>query len=147
MIQGRENRWEKHYDPARKTLRAAGTFLGEMLNTAVQYTDWLTGGDAGSADEIAKGSGAVLRRGLTKVAVYRDAGGKLHVCSAVCTHLGGIVHWNSAEETWDCPCHGSRFDKLGQVINGPANKDLAQIEARDLPLSPQGTVKEKLLLG
>ena len=66
----------------------------------------------------------MLRRGLTKVAVYRDEKGELHECSAVCPHLGCIVHWNATEKTWDCPCHGSRFDKLGKVINGPANRDL-----------------------
>ena len=70
------------------------------------------------------GEGAVMRRGLSKVAVYRDEGGKLHECSAVCPHLGCIVDWNGAEKTWDCPCHGSRFDARGKVINGPANTDL-----------------------
>ena len=128
LILGRENPWEKLYDPARKTLRAARTFVSEMINVAAQYADWVTGGDVSSKNEIAKDSGAVLRNGLTKVAVYRDAEGKLHECSAVCTHLGGIVRWNSAEKTWDCPCHGSRFDKLGKVFNGPANTDLAAIE-------------------
>ncbi len=66
-----------------------------------------------------------MREGLSKVAVYKDEVGRLHTCSAVCTHLGGIVRWNSAEKTWDCPCHGSRYDRYGQVINGPANKELA----------------------
>ncbi len=124
LIMGRENPWEKLYDPSRKTLRAAGEYAREMLNVAVQYTDWLTGGDVSSEDEVTRDSGAVLRRGLTKVAVYRDEKGNLHECSAICNHLGCIVNWNTAEKTWDCPCHGSRFDKLGKVINGPANKDL-----------------------
>lgn len=127
LIMGRENPWETLYDPSRKTLRAAGEFLSETLNVAVQYTDWLTGGDVSSEDEVAKDSGAVLRRGLTKVAVYRDEKGTLHECSAVCTHLGCIVDWNTAEQTWDCPCHGSRFDTRGTVINGPANKDLTRV--------------------
>lgn len=128
LISGRENPWKSLYDPSRKTLRAAGTYVSGALNVAVQYTDWLTGGDVGSVDEVAKDSGAVLRRGLTKVAVYRDEQGKLNECSAVCPHLGCIVGWNAAEKTWDCPCHGSRFDKLGKVINGPANTDLAPVE-------------------
>jgi Rieske Fe-S protein len=67
----------------------------------------------------------VLRRGASKVAVYRDDAGKLHALSAVCPHLGCLVQWNDAEKTWDCPCHGSRFDKRGKVVNGPANADLA----------------------
>jgi Rieske Fe-S protein len=67
----------------------------------------------------------VLRRGLEKVAVYRDAGGALHEHSAACTHLGCIVSWNGSERTWDCPCHGSRYDAHGKVISGPVNRDLA----------------------
>ena len=126
MIQGRENPWTTLYDPSRTPLRAPGEYAKETLNMAAQYTDWLTGGDVSSVDEIANDSGAVLRSGLTKVAVYRDQAGKLHVRSAICPHLGCIVAWNPSEKTWDCPCHGSRFDKLGKVINGPANSDLTE---------------------
>ena len=120
LILGRPNPWGALYDPSRKTLRAAGAFLKEAANMAWQYTDWLTPGEESSVDAIAPGSGAVLRRGLTKVAVYRDPGGVLHEMSAVCPHLGCLVDWNSSEHTWDCPCHGSRFDQYGQVLNGPA---------------------------
>jgi glycine/D-amino acid oxidase-like deaminating enzyme/nitrite reductase/ring-hydroxylating ferredoxin subunit len=128
LIMDRKSPWAALYDPARKTLSAAGTYAQENLNTAAQYTDWVTGGDVESADEIKKGSGAVIRRGLKKVAAYRDMNGSLHERSAVCTHLGCIVAWNPTESTWDCPCHGSRFDRLGQVINGPANRDLPPVE-------------------
>jgi Rieske Fe-S protein len=65
---------------------------------------------------------------MSKIAVYRDEKGTAHEMSAVCPHLGCIVHWNTAERTWDCPCHGSRFDKLGKVINGPSNVDLSPAE-------------------
>jgi Rieske Fe-S protein len=61
-----------------------------------------------------------LRSGLKKFAVYRDEAGTVHSCSATCTHLGCVVAWNSNEATWDCPCHGSRFDRFGNVLNGPA---------------------------
>jgi len=61
--------------------------------------------------------------------VYRDDAGELHEFSAVCTHLACVVHWNPAERTFDCPCHGSRFDCAGKVINGPANSDLAPVTA------------------
>jgi Rieske Fe-S protein len=73
-----------------------------------------------SVESVPPGTGAVLRSGGGKVAVYRDDGGEVHMCSAVCTHLYCIVDWNSAEKTWDCPCHGSRFDPYGKVLNGPA---------------------------
>jgi len=124
LLLGRDSAWATLYDPARKTLRAAGAFTRENLNVAGQYSDWLTGGDVSSVNDIARGSGALLRRGLAKVAVYRDDAGVLHECSAVCPHLACIVHWNGAEKTWDCPCHGSRFDAYGRVLNGPANRDL-----------------------
>ena len=64
----------------------------------------------------------------TFVAAYRDPAGTLHQRSAVCTHLGCIVSWNSEERSWDCPCHGSRFDPRGRVLNGPAIHPLASIE-------------------
>jgi len=128
LILGRENPWASLYDPSRKTVKAAGEFAKENLNVALQYGDWLTAGEVGSADEIGPNSGAVVRRGLTKVAAYRDERGTLHECSAVCPHLECIVHWNDDEKTWDCPCHGSRFDRFGAVLNGPANGDLARVE-------------------
>jgi glycine/D-amino acid oxidase-like deaminating enzyme/nitrite reductase/ring-hydroxylating ferredoxin subunit len=128
LIHGRQNPWASLYDPSRKTLLAAGTFAREALNTASQYASWLTGGDVTNVGEIPKDSGAVVRRGLSKAAVYRDEDGILHERSAVCPHLGCIVQWNPAEKTWDCPCHGSRFNKLGQPINGPANTELARLE-------------------
>jgi glycine/D-amino acid oxidase-like deaminating enzyme/nitrite reductase/ring-hydroxylating ferredoxin subunit len=127
LILGRHNPWQSLYDPGRITLRATGEFAKEAANMAAQYADWVTGGDVSSTDEIAKDSGAVVRRGALKVAVYRDATGALHERSAVCTHLGCIVQWNPVEKTWDCPCHGSRFDKFGEVINGPANAGLPRV--------------------
>src|SRR4029453_12754469 len=111
------------YNPSRKTLSAAKDFVKENLNVAAQYTEVLTAGEVDSVDDIEAGQGAVVRSGLTKVAVYRDDDGTVHSMSAVCVHLGCIVTWNGVEKSWDCPCHGSRFDALGVVINGPANSD------------------------
>src|SRR6185503_8844146 len=108
--------------------RAALQYAKENVNVAAQYVDWVTPGEVDSVREIQPGSGAVLRRGLSKVAVYRDGNGKCHEMSAVCPHLGCIVQWNSAEHSWDCPCHGSRFDKHGTMINGPANVDLSPVD-------------------
>jgi glycine/D-amino acid oxidase-like deaminating enzyme/nitrite reductase/ring-hydroxylating ferredoxin subunit len=125
LILGRPNAWARLYDPGRITLRASGEFVREAANVAAQYGEWLTPGDVAAEEEIAKDAGAVVRRRASKVAVYRDVTGTLHERSAVCPHLGCIVAWNSAEKTWDCPCHGSRFDKFGTVINGPANADLS----------------------
>jgi glycine/D-amino acid oxidase-like deaminating enzyme/nitrite reductase/ring-hydroxylating ferredoxin subunit len=126
LILGRHSAWAPLYHPGRVTLRAIGEYTKEAANMAAQYGDWLTPGDVQSVDQIVKDAGAVIRRGASKVAVYRDATGALHEKSAVCPHLGCIVQWNPAEKTWDCPCHGSRFDKFGTVINGPANVGLGR---------------------
>lgn len=128
LIMKRECAWTSLYDPARKTLRAALEYARENLNVAAQYDDYLTGGDVGSAEEIAHGEGAIIRRGMSKFAVYRDEQGILHERSAVCPHLGCIVSWNTLEKTWNCPCHGSSFDRYGRVINGPANSDLDEVK-------------------
>lgn len=124
LILGRENPWAKLYDPDRIRLRAADDFVKENLNTFAQYKEYFTPGDAPEVAAIAPGEGALVRRGLTKVAVYKDPDGTLRECSAVCPHLGAIVQWNSLEKTWDCPAHGSRFDASGCVVNGPANSGL-----------------------
>jgi Rieske Fe-S protein len=128
MILGRENPWEKLYDPSRKTAKAAATFAKENLNVAARYAEWLTPGEVSSVNDIEKGCGAIMRRGLKKIAISRDETGRLTELSAVCPHLQCIVHWNNAEKTWDCPCHGSRFRADGEVINGPANANLAPID-------------------
>lgn len=80
------------------------------------------------AEAIAVRSGAIVEHRGKKLAVYRDPSGLLRAVSAICTHLGCVVAWNQAEATWDCPCHGSRFDCDGHVVNGPATSDLKQIE-------------------
>jgi glycine/D-amino acid oxidase-like deaminating enzyme/nitrite reductase/ring-hydroxylating ferredoxin subunit len=136
LILGRQNPWAKLYDPSRKTVQAAGSFLEENLNVAAQYAAWLTPGSVNSVDEIKPGTGAVVRKGLTKVAAFRDEGGALHELSAVCPHLGCIVQWNQQEHSWDCPCHGSRFDCHGHVTSGPANSDLPSIESKEKKREP-----------
>src|ERR1041384_6280750 len=128
LIVGRANTGAELYDPSRKTATAVKDFVEENVNVATQYADLVTPGDVDSIDEIAKGEGAVIRHGLSKAAVYRDDDGVVHSTSAVCRHLGCIVAWNSAEKTWDCPCHGSRYDRFGEVINGPANKGLEGVD-------------------
>jgi len=124
LIGGRSNEWESLYDPSRVSLKAAPEFAKENLNVVAQYGDYATAADVEGVRAIAPGTGALIRDGLKKVAVYRDTNGTLHKCSAVCPHLGCVVGWNATESTWDCPCHGSRFDAHGKVINGPANTDL-----------------------
>jgi glycine/D-amino acid oxidase-like deaminating enzyme/nitrite reductase/ring-hydroxylating ferredoxin subunit len=124
LICGRENRWDQLYRPGRMPLKAGSEFVRENANVAAQYADWLLPGDVRGIEEIPPGQGAVVRRGTGKLAVYRDDQGALHSRSAVCPHMSCVVAWNASERTWDCPCHGSRFDCYGTVINGPANTNL-----------------------
>lgn len=129
LIQGWENPWTTLYNPSRVRLKAAKDFTTENVNMAAQYLDWLTTGDVDKDKMVARGCGAIVRHGLTKAAVFRDEDGTFHECSAVCPHLGAIVTWNPGEKTWDCPAHGSRFDRFGQVLNGPANENLKPLDA------------------
>jgi glycine/D-amino acid oxidase-like deaminating enzyme/nitrite reductase/ring-hydroxylating ferredoxin subunit len=128
LILGRDNPWRKVYDPARKSVSAVGEFAKENVNVAVQYADWIRPGDVKTIDEIAPGEGAVIRHHLKKLAVYRDPQGGVCAFDATCPHLGCVVEWNKTEKTWDCPCHGSRFDRNGQVVNGPARGGLSSAE-------------------
>jgi Rieske Fe-S protein len=128
LILGRQNPWAALYDPARVSVKAGGEFVSENLNVAAQLADYVTGGDVTSLRALRPGDGAIIRRGLRKVAVYRDEDGTLHERSAVCPHMGCIVAWNPLERCWDCPCHGSQFAPDGTAINGPAVKPLARIE-------------------
>jgi Rieske Fe-S protein len=131
LIQGRAHPWEKLYDPSRKPVSAVRDFLSENLNVAAQYASLVTPGEISDPAEVPAGEGAVMRRGLQKLAVYRAPTGEVTTCSAICPHLKCVVGWNPTEKTWDCPCHGSRFTAEGKVIVGPANSDLepADVEA------------------
>jgi glycine/D-amino acid oxidase-like deaminating enzyme/nitrite reductase/ring-hydroxylating ferredoxin subunit len=131
LIAGRENAWAKLYDPSRMVTQpmVAKEYLRENLNVALSYGGYL-GGIAHNEDEakLEPGHGTVVRRGVRRVAVYMDEAGQRHECSGVCTHLGGPVQWNRAERSWDCPCHGARYDPYGKVITGPAVKGLERID-------------------
>ena len=128
LIQGRKNTWEDLYSPSRIRLRSLPEYASENLNVAGQYADYVTAGDIKSEAELKPGEAAIMREGVSKIAVRRDENGDIHKLSAVCPHLGCFVAWNSTEQTWDCPCHGSRFSASGRVYQGPANSDLAADE-------------------
>jgi glycine/D-amino acid oxidase-like deaminating enzyme/nitrite reductase/ring-hydroxylating ferredoxin subunit len=130
LVMGRENPWEKIYDPRRVTLSTESIkeFAKENVDVAVQYVKDYLAPDRIDEVDIPRGEGRVVRHGMHKIAAYKDESGTVHHCSAVCTHLKCIVEWNSAEKSWDCPCHGSRFDPYGKVLNGPAISPLEPVE-------------------
>ncbi|MDV6167159.1 FAD-dependent oxidoreductase [Flavobacterium sp. DG1-102-2] len=128
IIMGNPNPYIELYDPARITLRTGVDFLKEVGNMAYTMAkDWIVSGDIKEVAELGPNKGAIISRGLEKVAVYKDADGSFHTCSAVCPHLGGVLQWNDDEKSFDCPLHGSRFTAYGTVINGPAITDLKKI--------------------
>lgn len=133
LLQGRENPWADLYDPNRVPRGNRLEWLKEGVTAAAHLGEWITGGD--DLRGLPPGEGTVVRRGLKKLAVYRDEDGEFHSHSAMCPHFGCMVHWNSGEKSWDCPCHGSRFTPLGVVLHGPARVGLA---VQDLPVDAAG---------
>ena len=124
LVLGKTNPWTDLFDPGR--LGLASTVAAVVKDTVVATKDLVGAYDSTKEDgAIAPGEGRITSWGFDKVAVHRDEAGVLHRVSAVCTHLQCLVRWNSAERSWDCPCHGSRFDPDGKVLHGPATKPLA----------------------
>jgi Rieske Fe-S protein len=125
--------WQELYDPGRKVGKTISNFVSENLTPLKNFAEYLSAGDLDSVKSLKPGAGRIVRSGLKKLAACRDQNGKLHVHSASCTHLGCVVHWNSLEQCWDCPCHGSQFAPDGTVLNGPAVSSLAEFdESEDL---------------
>lgn len=129
MISEKENKWFKTYDLKRHNpAKAAKVYVKENLNVLSEFMKGhLSVGSIDEFNEIKAGEGKIINLKGEKVAACRDATNTLHAVSAVCTHMKCIVSWNNAEKTWDCPCHGSRFDKDGTIIEGPAISDLSKL--------------------
>ena len=126
----RSNPWTELFDPGRKALTRG---LWDYVKENVDYPYYLirdrfAGPDARSVRAVRRGQGKIIERNGAKVAAYRNADGSVSLRSAICTHMGCVVGWNAAEQTWDCPCHGSRFKPTGQVISGPAEAPLSEVE-------------------
>lgn len=122
QIAGKRHEFSDLYSPRRFTpVKSAAAFLKENLNVAAHYVkDYIKRAEAARVVEVRRGEGRIVDIGGDKLAVYRDDAWHLHVVSPVCTHLKCMVHWNQAERSWDCPCHGSRFSYDGEVLEGPA---------------------------
>ena len=132
LVLGISNPWADVFDPMRNRPHVTTKeFITENAHfPAHLLSDRLTAADVEgtSTDEVAPGEGKIVRADGRKIAAYRDDAGTLYCLSPICTHMGCDVAWNSAERTWDCPCHGSRYTPTGDVLNGPAHKPLAKVE-------------------
>ena len=128
LINGKSNPWEQLYSPARLSIGGTREYLHEVMNAGRSFLDYLLPAELDDVEQVKPGHGALVRRGIHMVAAYRAPDGTLHERSATCTHQGCIIRWNAIETSWDCPCHGSRFDVDGRVLNGPAVSDLPPAE-------------------
>lgn len=133
LIGGKENHWAPAFEATRLKLGAsAKKLLQENADAAKRFaSDHFQTASAPDVQTLSEGEGAIVRAGDETVAAYRDTGGKLHAASSTCTHLGCVVAFNAAERSWDCPCHGSRFDLDGRVLQGPAVDDLPKMKLED----------------
>jgi Rieske Fe-S protein len=112
--------------PLRFQAAGAGELLKENLEAGAHFVlDRIKPGE--KSEQLKPGEGAIVDDGLKKVALYRNLDGRLSSFSATCPHLGCIVTWNEAERSFDCPCHGSRFNHKGEVLNGPAVTPLKEL--------------------
>ncbi len=126
LINGKENKYETIYSPKRFDILKSGTvFFKEVIGGFFSYLQNKDISDnIGETLELKQTEGRVFKYEGSKFAVYKDENNKLHILNPKCSHLGCIINWNNDEKSWDCPCHGSRFNVFGEVINGPANEPL-----------------------
>ena len=125
LIAGRHNPWAGCFTPNRFSLRSAPELARMNAKVGAAFLlERLVPAQASSGADVPPGEARIVRRGLGKAGVYRDDQGRLHAVSLRCTHLGCLLRFNEAERSWDCPCHGSRFDIDGAVLEGPAVEPL-----------------------
>lgn len=136
QITGRDNPYADLYSARRITpVKSAPRVIEENVLVLKSFLqDYVTDRKAASLDRLPPGTGAVVEHAGERVAAFRATDGSVTMVSPVCTHLKCLVHWNAAEASWDCPCHGSRFGVDGRVLEGPALEPLA-------PVRPAGSGK------
>jgi glycine/D-amino acid oxidase-like deaminating enzyme/nitrite reductase/ring-hydroxylating ferredoxin subunit len=130
LIQGKESKYEHLFSPSRlKPVAGFTAFVQENADVAYHFVaDRFNVHETDSLKRIQPGSGKVVEVDGNKIAAYRDDNGKIFALNPVCTHAGCIVNWNGEEKSWDCPCHGARYDINGQVLTGPATLSLSRID-------------------
>lgn len=128
LVLGKDNELGTLYDPNRLPLRSVPPLLANNATVAAHFAgDRVRALRSPNLADLEPGQATVTRQGATMVAGYRDEAGALHAVNARCTHLGCLVAFNNAERSWDCPCHGSRFDVDGAVLQGPAVRPLPAV--------------------
>ena len=140
LIEGKKNPWASVYNPSRKVVAPSpvGDYLKHAAETAMSLIERVTGGE--KPEDVPRGKGAIIKLNGEKHAAYRDQQGELHLMKAACTHVGCTVQWNSFEECWDCPCHGSQFAATGEPLQCPA---VSPLEAVDVDLAETVPVRKR----
>jgi glycine/D-amino acid oxidase-like deaminating enzyme/nitrite reductase/ring-hydroxylating ferredoxin subunit len=130
LITGEPNPWAEVFNPRRLTIAAsAKNAIKENLDVIGHLVkDYVFTGKEKKLTYVKRGSGKIVELSGAKAAAYRDEDGRVHIVDAICPHMGCTVHWNNAEKSWDCPCHGSRFSTEGKVLEGPAISDLKKFD-------------------
>ncbi len=128
LLDGGDHPWRKLYDPARVSARSLGDYISENFTAVKSMAEHLAGPVHPSTDTLSIGQGGLVRDGLTTIAAFRDEQGQLHKVASACSHLKCVVHFNSLERCWDCPCHGSHFSVDGEVLNAPATAPLKRFD-------------------
>ncbi|SDG67077.1 hypothetical protein SAMN04487996_121117 [Dyadobacter soli] len=133
--------YEKLFDPARvKPVAAFTEFVKENADVVGRFVGDRFGiEEIESLGEIVAGSGKIVEYEGQKVGIYKKENGQVTVLDPVCTHAGCIVQWNNSEKSWDCPCHGARFNCEGEVLTGPARKPLDRVSVDQAKASPAAT--------
>jgi nitrite reductase/ring-hydroxylating ferredoxin subunit len=125
LVHDRESPWTPIFKATRvKPIAGGPRFIKENLSVAGHLVGGFLSRKPDTPDDLEPGEAAVLKIDGDNIAAFRDEDGHLHKVSAVCSHMGCLVGWNEVERTWDCACHGSRFELDGQVIHGPATQPL-----------------------
>lgn len=132
-IMQRENPFSSLFNPSRiKPVAGFTEFVKENADTAWRFiADRFSAEKIESLKEISNDTGCLIDHDGKRLAIYKDINGKIHALNPTCTHAGCIVNWNMTEKSWDCPCHGGRFDIEGKVVSGPPRNDLQKIEIND----------------
>lgn len=130
ILQNTENAYTKLFDPSRiKPIAGFSNFVKEGADVVKEFIKGKFSAEKiAELNELAPGEARVINYEDQKIALYRDEMNKVHAVSPVCTHVHCTVSWNNAEKTWDCPCHGARYDHEGVVVTGPAQRDLERIQ-------------------
>lgn len=132
QILGKDNRFSDVFTPSRfKADPALKTFVVQNAGVAKEYIAGKVGMTHGKIEELKAGEGTVVRHNGQRAGAYKDERGNLHLVDTTCTHLGCECEWNEGERSWDCPCHGSRFNYDGEVLEGPAIDPLKKLDPHE----------------